>query len=98
MKEGELTTALQYSSSYGLPDLVEWLRERQRLDHRPPYESEEQWRVCVTSGSQHGLYKAFSMLLDEGDTIFVEDPTYTGALAILRPLNVNIVGRLLRSR
>mmetsp|Transcript_15746 Transcript_15746/g.47233 ORF Transcript_15746/g.47233 Transcript_15746/m.47233 type:complete len:370 (-) Transcript_15746:1335-2444(-) len=92
MEGSDIKVALQYSNSYGLPGFREWIRTRQALDHRPPYASDAEWNVCVTSGSQHGLHKAFSMLLDEGDTIFVEDPTYPGALASLRPLHVNIVG------
>jgi len=32
------------------------------------------------------------MLIDEGDSILIEKPTYVGALSYLRPLNVNFVG------
>eukprot|EP01094_Clydonella_sp_ATCC50884_P004313 TRINITY_DN13341_c0_g1_i2.p1 TRINITY_DN13341_c0_g1~~TRINITY_DN13341_c0_g1_i2.p1 ORF type:complete len:319 (+),score=71.50 TRINITY_DN13341_c0_g1_i2:202-1158(+) len=45
----------------------------------------------VTTGSQDGLSKAFDMLIDEGDPVLVEDPTYSGALAALLPLRANLV-------
>ena len=30
----------------------------------------------VSTGSQDGLAKAFDMLIDEGDPVLVENPTY----------------------
>eukprot|EP00461_Guttulinopsis_vulgaris_P000751 UN00751 len=43
-------------------------------------------QLSVTNGSQNALTMAFEMLINPGDTIVVEKPTYTGALAYLRPL------------
>jgi len=33
------------------------------------------------------------MLIDEGDSILIEKPTYVGALSYLRPLNVKFIGK-----
>ncbi len=41
--------------------------------------------------SQDALAKAIDLLVDEGDSVLVEDPTYSGALSVLRPYNVNLV-------
>lgn len=38
------------------------------------------------------MTKAFEMLLNPGDSLLVENPTYSGALAYLKPMNVNLVG------
>jgi DNA-binding transcriptional MocR family regulator len=32
-------------------------------------------KVCVTTGSQEALARAFEMLLNEGDTLLSESPT-----------------------
>lgn len=41
----------------------------------------------MTNGSQDGLSKAFDMLLEDGDSVLVEDPTYSGSLASIKPHN-----------
>uniref|UniRef100_A0A6B2LDW0 Aminotransferase class I/classII large domain-containing protein n=1 Tax=Arcella intermedia TaxID=1963864 RepID=A0A6B2LDW0_9EUKA len=84
-----LKEALQYSGTYGLEDLISLLKEHQIRVHQPP---NVDWNILITTGSQDALSKAFSTLLSEGDTILTEDPTYSGALADLRPLGVNVIG------
>jgi kynurenine/2-aminoadipate aminotransferase len=32
------------------------------------------------------------MLIEEGDNVLVDNPTYSGALAYLKPLNANLIG------
>ena len=49
-------------------------------------------RLMVTTGSQDALTKAFEMLMEEGDNVLVESPTYSGALAALQPMGLNLVG------
>ncbi|MBP7149496.1 MAG: PLP-dependent aminotransferase family protein [Acidobacteria bacterium] len=48
--------------------------------------------ILVTSGSQQGLELIFRALLDPGDPIVIEDPTYTGALSALASLGARLVG------
>eukprot|EP01095_Lingulamoeba_sp_RSL-Kostka_P013085 TRINITY_DN5322_c0_g2_i1.p1 TRINITY_DN5322_c0_g2~~TRINITY_DN5322_c0_g2_i1.p1 ORF type:complete len:221 (+),score=57.59 TRINITY_DN5322_c0_g2_i1:65-727(+) len=86
-----LNQGLQYSSSYGLPSLIETLKEKQKKVHTTQRE-DDLWTICITNGSQSALNKTFDMLLDEEDTLLVENPTYSGALAALNPINCNIVG------
>jgi kynurenine/2-aminoadipate aminotransferase len=42
--------------------------------------------------SQDALAKTIDLLVDEGDPVLVEDPTYSGALSVFRPYNCNIIG------
>jgi GntR family transcriptional regulator/MocR family aminotransferase len=48
--------------------------------------------ILITSGSQQGLALAAQLLVNHGDTILVEDPTYTGALSLFRNLRLKMVG------
>jgi kynurenine/2-aminoadipate aminotransferase len=43
-------------------------------------------------GSQDGLWRAFEMLIEEGDNVLVDQPTYSGALSYLKPMNANLIG------
>uniref|UniRef100_A0A8B9E5K1 Kynurenine/alpha-aminoadipate aminotransferase, mitochondrial n=1 Tax=Anser cygnoides TaxID=8845 RepID=A0A8B9E5K1_ANSCY len=78
-----------------IPELLSWLKKFQRNLHNPPtanYSPEQgQMEVCVTTGSQEGLCKVFEMLINPGDNILLDAPTYAGTLAALRPLGCNII-------
>ncbi|MGP5096988.1 aminotransferase-like domain-containing protein [Brachybacterium alimentarium] len=62
-----LAAALQYSVPSGIGDLRSWIAERENV----PAD-----RVLITNGAFHGLSLLFDALLDRGDQIIVEDPTY----------------------
>eukprot|EP01119_Soliformovum_irregulare_P018352 TRINITY_DN5602_c1_g2_i1.p1 TRINITY_DN5602_c1_g2~~TRINITY_DN5602_c1_g2_i1.p1 ORF type:complete len:432 (-),score=141.26 TRINITY_DN5602_c1_g2_i1:38-1333(-) len=89
-----LERGLQYSSSYGLPELIGWLKEHQEQEHHisKVYPSKADWNIVVTTGSQDGLAKSFDMLLNEGDYILTENPTYSGSIAALQAIGANLVG------
>ncbi|XP_035746789.1 kynurenine/alpha-aminoadipate aminotransferase, mitochondrial isoform X1 [Egretta garzetta] len=93
--EDLMKRALQYSASAGIPELLSWLKDFQRKLHNPPtanYSPEQgQMEMCVTTGSQEGLCKVFEMLINPGDNILLDAPTYSGTLAALRPLGCNII-------
>jgi 2-aminoadipate transaminase len=62
-----LVGALQYSTPAGIAPLREWIARREGVDAS---------RVLLTNGAFHGLSLLFDALLDRGDRIVVEDPTY----------------------
>lgn len=80
--------ALQYSSTPGAPELVEWATLLQNAVHKPQVSD---FGVCFGVGSQDVLSKAFEAVLNPGDTLLIESPTYSGSLAFLRPLGVNFL-------
>lgn len=84
-----LSEALQYSPTPGVPRLVAHLRDLQLREHKPP---SGEARLCVTTGSADALGKAFEMLIEPGDNVLVDNPTYSGSLAFLQPLGANLVG------
>jgi 2-aminoadipate transaminase len=49
-------------------------------------------RVLVTSGSQQGLDLLARVLLDPGDVVLMELPSYTGAITAFRNVGASLVG------
>lgn len=80
--------ALQYSTSNGLPELLTWMKSLQKSLHNPP---NAQTDMCVTTGSQEGICKVFEMLVNPGDNVLLDAPTYPGTLAALQPLGCNLI-------
>ena len=68
--------ALQYSTTEGFAPLREWIAARVSTPEAPVSPDE----VLMVSGSQQGLDLLAKVLIDPGDTVLVETPTYLGAL------------------
>lgn len=71
--------ALQYGPTDGFPPLRAWIADTLSTAERKI--APEQ--VLITSGSQQGLDLIGKVMLDPGDTVAVETPTYLGALQAL---------------
>uniref|UniRef100_A0A8C7SNH5 Kynurenine/alpha-aminoadipate aminotransferase, mitochondrial n=1 Tax=Oncorhynchus mykiss TaxID=8022 RepID=A0A8C7SNH5_ONCMY len=102
VKNGDMITfdetmmkrALQYSASSGIPELLTWMKALQKYLHNPPTANSAekgQMDMCVTTGSQEGLCKVFEMLVNPGDNVLLDAPTYSGTLAALQPLGCNLI-------
>lgn len=68
--------ALQYSTTEGYAPLREWIARHVGTPEAPVSPEE----VLIVSGSQQGLDLLAKALIDPGDTVLVETPTYLGAL------------------
>lgn len=68
--------ALQYSTTEGYAPLREWVARRCSTPDAPV----DADQVLIVSGSQQGLDLLAKALVDPGDTLLVETPTYLGAL------------------
>jgi len=80
--------ALQYSTTEGYPPLREFIAERLR-----------RYNICVTadnvlitSGSQQALSLIGALLINPGDRVLVEQPTYLGALQAFNIYQASYVG------
>ncbi|KAG2202225.1 hypothetical protein INT47_002144 [Mucor saturninus] len=78
--------SLSYDLTPGLPHLNDWLRELQNIEHKPPVDFD----LSIGSGSQDLLTKAFDMLMNDGDSMLIENPTYTGCLSFLKTLQCDL--------
>ncbi len=70
-------TALQYSSTAGYPALRRWIAKRYETMGVYGVNADD---IIVTNGSQQALAMFGTALLDPGDELIVEDPTYLVAL------------------
>ena len=73
---GRAQRALQYSTTEGHAPLREALAARMEARGLPTHPDD----VLVTTGSQQALGLAASALVDPGDVVLVEDPSYLAAL------------------
>jgi 2-aminoadipate transaminase len=75
------TTALQYGASEGYRPLVAEIQRRMEPLLGRPVQPEE---IVISSGSQQAMDMLARVLLDPGDVVVVEAPTYPGALHTFR--------------
>ncbi|HWI16418.1 MAG TPA: PLP-dependent aminotransferase family protein [Vicinamibacterales bacterium] len=80
---------LQYGATRGYRPLIESLIANTLKTRGIAAHFEE---VLITSGSQQGLDLVGRVLIDPGDTVIVELPTYSGAIAAFHNLQASLVG------
>jgi 2-aminoadipate transaminase len=79
--------ALQYGPTEGYPPLRELIAQRMSQDGlRVTAEN-----VLITTGSQQVLDLLGKILLDPGDSLLVESPTYMGALTSFNPYEIEYI-------
>ena len=81
--------ALQYSVTEGHTPLRSRLKERMKKADCFDENSDE---LIITSGAQQANELACKVLLNEGDTLFCEAPSFIGSLNAFKSYNVNLVG------
>ena len=69
--------ALQYSSTAGWPALRQWIAKRYETMGVYGVQADD---IIVTNGSQQALAMIGAAMIDPGDKVLVEDPTYLVAL------------------
>jgi len=67
---------LQYSSSEGYRELREWISDRYRSKNIIVHAD----NILITAGSQQGMDLLGKTLLNDGDSIIIEEPGYLGAI------------------
>jgi 2-aminoadipate transaminase len=81
-------SVLQYGPTRGFKPLLDAIAGI--MESRGVKTSEEQ--LLVTTGSQQGLDLVARVLIDPGDVVLVELPTYTGAITAFRSVQASMVG------
>ncbi len=81
-------SVLQYGPTRGYRPLLEAIAGIMEARGVPPAMD----RLLVSTGSQQGLDLVGRVLLDPGDVVLVELPTYTGAISAFRNVQAQMVG------
>lgn len=82
-------SALQYDVTEGHAPLREWIAADLAAHDGPiaPVEN-----ILVTNGGQQALDLLAKLMLDPGDVVFTENPSYLGALQVFRGYQARVVG------
>lgn len=83
-------SALQYGSTYGVPDLIEEIKKFMKDKLKIKINDDE--KVLVTNGSQEALFSITSTFINPGDYVITENPTYFVATSVFKAFNSKIVG------
>ena len=70
----DLANGLQYANSNGLPQIRELVSQIVERTHTPGY---PEWKITLCCGACDGLNKVMNVLLDPGDTVLMEEFTFT---------------------
>lgn len=81
--------ALQYGLTLGYAGLMDVVSSFCRARRGIHSKTEE---ICITSGSQQALDLIGRLFVDPGDVVFVELPSYIGAIGAFRNLQAELVG------
>ena len=81
------STAMQYGSGQGDPDLREQICEVMRLEGIEGHPDD----VVVTVGSQQAVDLVTRIFCDPGDVVICEAPSYVGALGVFRAYECDVV-------
>jgi 2-aminoadipate transaminase len=85
----DAAVALQYSPTEGLPSVRDALAARlERGEGHRPAEGE----LMVTSGGIDAMELLAKSLVDPGDVVIVEEPTYLGAIMAFQSFEAQVVG------
>jgi 2-aminoadipate transaminase len=77
--------ALQYSTTEGMRELREWIARRMSVGALVI----DPDNILIVSGSQQAIDLTARVLLDEGDHVAVENPTYVGMLQCWKPYGLH---------
>ncbi|WP_105957108.1 aminotransferase-like domain-containing protein [Apilactobacillus quenuiae] len=81
--------ALQYTASIGNPKLRSLVKNRMQT-HK--HISCDVNNVCITTGSEQSIDLIAKMMVNPGDVVLVEKPTYLCALDVFRSYGAKIIG------
>ena len=81
--------ALQYGVTEGIPELRSAVRARLGKKHHIGTANDD---LIIVSGGQQGVELMTKVLINEGDTVIVEEPSFIGALNAFRSYGAHLAG------
>ncbi len=92
--EQEPILALQYNITEGYAPLIATMKKRMENEHNFNPDMDE---LIITSGAQQSNELACKVMLNEGETLICEAPSFIGSLNSFKSYHVNLVGVELES-
>ncbi len=86
LRDEEKQTAMQYGPTSGLPELLDSLSSYLEKKGLPVSEN----RLMITTGSLQAINILAKTFIDPGDTIYVENPCFIGAISAFKSYRANI--------
>ncbi|XP_068241237.1 kynurenine/alpha-aminoadipate aminotransferase, mitochondrial-like isoform X2 [Palaemon carinicauda] len=87
--ESTMQECLQYGPSSGYPPLVKQLEAMVKKYHDPPRWSER--KLLTINGTQDGLANSIAMMMNEGDFVLMENPSYSAFISLIQPYSPRIL-------
>ncbi|KAH3685509.1 hypothetical protein WICPIJ_003513 [Wickerhamomyces pijperi] len=84
--EVSLARSLQYGFTEGHPELLDFLKTHTKLIHKIPYDD---WDIIQTTGNTQAWDSILRTFVNKGETILVEEFTFSSALETANGLGVN---------
>lgn len=81
----DLAKALQYMQGTGDRELLGFMRAHTEMIHHPPYED---WDVLMTAGNTNAIETCLRMLLNRGETLLIEEYSFSSVLECARPQGI----------
>ncbi|WWD19930.1 hypothetical protein CI109_104402 [Kwoniella shandongensis] len=85
----DLSLELQYSSTYGTPHLLEWIKEHIERVHKPQY---NEWTNLCTAGNTDGVDGIMRACFDKGEYMLTEEFAYPGLLSPAASIGLRTLG------
>ncbi len=82
--------ALQYGSTYGVPELINGIKGF--MKDKLKVKVKEDDKVLITNGSQEGLFSVTSTFINPGEYVITENPTYFVAVSVFKAINARVTG------
>ena len=83
------SAAMQYGGTEGYPPLIEKIAERMKNKKNIDLTGQ---KIQITTGGQQGIFLLSRILLNPGDIVLVEEPSFIGAMASFLSCQAQLVG------
>lgn len=87
--KNDAASALQYGMTEGYPKLRNLTFDRLKNKYNIGKDTDD---ILITSGGQQAIELASKVLLNEGDVLICEDPSFIGALNAFRSFGTKLIG------
>ncbi|KAF4003587.1 hypothetical protein FOB22_003604 [Saccharomyces cerevisiae] len=88
-----IARSFQYAETKGLPPLLHFVKDFVSRINRPAFsdETESNWDVILSGGSNDSMFKVFETICDESTTVMIEEFTFTPAMSNVEATGAKVI-------